>query len=514
MNSGLPEGSYKVVFYVRESSLNDPQIDALENQIQWCFDQLNNHPDWHLVHDIFVEKGKSGTNTEKRDAFNDMITFAETGQCDIIVVREISRFGRNTLDVIDYVRKLKNDGIFVFFVHENLYTGSIDGEIMLGIMASIAQDESRRISSRVLSGQKISMKNGVIYGNGNILGYDKTNQGYTINPVQAQTVKRIFQLYIDGLGLTKIKHTLEKENYLTATGKTEWDVSVISRILRNPTYTGISVYRKTIVKDYLSHKRIKNTDENTIIEVENTHTPIISKDDFLAVQNIFLDRTKKNNSKLNVHEKNIWTSLLVCEYCRCGFVKDSGSKNRSELTKGYVCRKKKSSSKENKCSSMYLSCWKLYMIAEFVFRRLEEKHPEIICNKQRKNIPVLSTKEFDKRMTELINMRADGIINKETFLSKKSDIESLLKTSATIDSFLFETNSFGFIRDQTIISFTESIFIEEDKIKYILKSSSGKEQKLIDSFTIKKNMAQEFIRKNNSLKIVKNWKNIKIQIYF
>jgi len=154
------------------------------------------------------------------------------------------------------------------------------------------------------------------------------------------------------------------------------------------------------------------------------------------------------------------------------------------------------------------------MIAEFVFRRLEEKHPEIICNKQRKNIPVLSTKEFDKRMTELINMRADGIINKETFLSKKSDIESLLKTSAIIDSFLFETNSFGFIRDQTIISFTESIFIEEDKIKYILKSSSGKKQKLIDSFTIKKNMAQEFIIKNNSLKIVKNWKNIKIQIYF
>ena len=514
MNSGLPEGSYKVVFYVRESSLNDPQIDALENQIQWCCDQLNKHPEWHLAHDIFIEKGKSGTNTEKRDIFNAMIAFADTGLCDLIVVREISRFGRNTLDVIDNVRKLKNVGIHVFFVHENLYTGSIDGEIMLGLMASIAQDESRRISSRLLSGHTISMKNGVIYGNGNILGYDKTDKGYTINPVQAQTVKKIFALYIDGFGITKIKHILESENFLTATGKAEWDVSVISRILKNPTYIGVSVYRKTIVKDYLSHKRVKNTDKSKVIEVENTHTPIISKEDFLAVQNIFLKRTKANKNKLSVQEKNIWTSLLVCEYCGCRFVKDSGSKNRSEHTKGFVCRKKKNSSKEKKCSSMYLSCWKLYMIAEFVFRRLEEKHPKIICNKQGKKKPALSMKEFNKQMTELINMRADGIINKETFLSKKSEIELLLKPSTITDSFLFETNSFGFISDQTILSFTKNIFIEKEKIKYFLKSSSKEKQKLIDSFTIKKIMAQEFITRNNSLRIVNNWKNIKIQIYF
>ena len=159
----------KIVFYGRVSTEHEAQLSALENQMQWYDDQLNRHENWTLVHK-YIDKGITGTLAKKRPSFMQMMRDAEKGGFDLIVTREVCRFARNTVDTLEYTRKLKRIGIEVYFVEDNIWTFDPDGELRLTIMAALAQEESRKDSERVKAGQKISRENGVLFGNGNILG--------------------------------------------------------------------------------------------------------------------------------------------------------------------------------------------------------------------------------------------------------------------------------------------------------------------------------------------------------
>ena len=187
----------RVVFYGRVSTEHEAQLSALENQMQWYEDIAERNPNWCVIK-RYIDEGITGTQAKKRPAFLRMLQDAKEKKFDLIVTREVCRFARNTVDTLVVTRELKEYDIEVYFVEDNIWTMDGDGELRLTIMATLAQEESRKISERVRAGQKISRDKGVIYGNGNILGYDrdKATGNYVINEEQAETVRMIYDLEI------------------------------------------------------------------------------------------------------------------------------------------------------------------------------------------------------------------------------------------------------------------------------------------------------------------------------
>ena len=183
----------RVVIYARVSTEHEAQISALENQLDWYKPILEARSNWTLVGQ-YIDEGITGTSAEKRPQFMQMIADAKKHKFDMIITREVSRFARNTVDTLQYTRMLRENGVEVFFINDNIKTFDGDGELRLTIMATLAQDESRKTSVRVKSGQQTSMNNGVVYGNGNILGYDKMGKEMVINPEQARTVRLIYDM--------------------------------------------------------------------------------------------------------------------------------------------------------------------------------------------------------------------------------------------------------------------------------------------------------------------------------
>ena len=198
----------KVAIYARVSTEHEAQINALENQIQYYDNILEQHPEWELV-GRYVDEGITGTSVKKRKNFLRMMEDAKNGMFSLILTREVSRFARNTVDTLQETRKLKSYGVEVYFTEDNIRTSDdTDGELRLTLMATLAQNESKKTSVRVKAGQKISFENGVLYGNGNILGYDRDGRELVVNPEQAETVKMIFNMYHDGMGCKQIAYEL------------------------------------------------------------------------------------------------------------------------------------------------------------------------------------------------------------------------------------------------------------------------------------------------------------------
>ena len=221
-----------------------------------------------------------------------MIEDAGTGEFDLIITREVARFARNTVDTLQYTRSLKSKGVEVFFINDNIKTFDCDGELRLTIMATLAQDESRKTSIRVKCGQQTSMDNGVFYGNGNILGYNKVDKKMVINPDQAKTVRMIYDLYLNGDGIRSIKFKLEQAGRLTSTGKTNWHEGNISKILQNSFYCGIITYHKEYTPDYLEQKKIRNYGEIEFTKTIGSHEPIVTEEEFNRVQEIMSNRRR------------------------------------------------------------------------------------------------------------------------------------------------------------------------------------------------------------------------------
>ena len=392
-----------------------------------------------------------------------MIKDAEAGEFDLILTREVSRFARNTVDTLQYTRQLKAKGVEVFFINDNIKTFDGDGELRLTIMATLAQDESRKTSERVKSGQQTSMENGVFYGNGNILGYDRVGKDMVINPEQAKTVRMIYDMYLSGMGMKKIQYTLEQEGRLTASGKTNWHGSNISRILRNSFYCGIITYHKQFTPDFLEQKKIKNFGDIEFTKVKGRHEPIVTVEEFERVQRI-LDRHRKEINKLEYGRRiptgargtvSVWSELMECE-CGHKFCRRAWHKNHPDemMRYSYQCydqtrtgtvrtRLNKGLPIENTCKTPMIPEWKLQMMAKYIFIhylgdvvpkvtdftvKLLEKH--INDDKENKdNSALIKQKQgqilkLSKRLNGLIDMRADGEITKEVFNEKSTAINA------------------------------------------------------------------------------------------
>ena len=406
-----------------------------------------------------ADEGITGTQAKKRPAFMKMIEDAKQGEFDLIVTREVCRFARNTVDTLVMTRELKNFGVEVYFVEDNIWTMDGDGELRLTIMATLAQEESRKISERVRAGQKISRDNGVLYGSGNIIGYDRVNGTYVINEDQAETVRMIFDLYLEGLGETKICKELCRRQRKDGHGNVSWSVSKISRILRNATYMGYKCYLKSYSNNYLEQKRIKNLDESTYLYVKGDFEPIIPEEVFKRCEEIRKTRTTKmivNKGERTYGKRasqDVWLRKLRCA-CGSTFRKNKWRTNqRGDTVYGYQCynqvnngskvfREKNGLDTDGYCDIRMIGDWKLDLMAKKIFESIWTDRKEDAklaykllrecyqsdASRNKGTIAAVQGKisRATARMENLIAMRADGEISKEQFQTLRQKAETEL----------------------------------------------------------------------------------------
>ena len=262
------EKTTRVAIYARTA---DADQQYLDRKVEMCSERAEHIPNCTIVAK-YTDLNKSGRTVSDRSGFQQMMLDAQNGMFDEIWLYELHDFSRNLLDVYCYANKLNKMGVTVYFIDYGIRTDDPDGEYRLTLMASFAQDESRKQSQRVKFGQKRSRAKGTIFGTGNVLGYDKVDGNYVINPDQAETVRMIFDLCIKGYGAGKICNALKEQGKLTSTGKSDWQQTTVSRILKNPVYYGKICYPRS----------------NEM--VDGTHEPIVSEETFVKANQMVRER--------------------------------------------------------------------------------------------------------------------------------------------------------------------------------------------------------------------------------
>jgi site-specific DNA recombinase len=333
----------RVAAYCRVSTDSDEQKESYENQVNHYTQHIGGNPNWDLV-DIYADEAISGTNTKDRVQFNRMIREAREGKIDLILTKSISRFSRNTMDLLKYVRELKEKGIGVLFEKENINTLESSGEVFLTIFSSIAQDESRNISENSKWGIQKGFENGRVHCNTTrFLGYDKDEEGeLIINEKQAELVRRIYQEYIEGKSYQAIAKGLMRDGIKTITGNVKWWDSSITLILTNEKYYGALLQQKTITVDYLSHKRVKNKGQEQKYLIEDNHEPIITKEMFDMVQNEKERRALMKGNLIGDRNKYsckyAFSGKVFCGCCKANFKRRTWNSNNLSKKVVWQCK--------------------------------------------------------------------------------------------------------------------------------------------------------------------------------
>lgn len=310
----------KVAAYCRVSTDSDEQATSYEAQVEHYTKYIQKNEAWQFA-GIFADDGISGTNTKKREEFNRMIEECMAGHIDMVITKSISRFARNTLDCLKYIRQLKEKNIPVFFEKENINTMDSKGEVLLTIMASLAQQESESLSKNVKMGLQFRYQNGEVQINHNrFMGYTKDENGHLIiEPTEAEIIKRIYFEYLRGSSLKQIGDGLQKDGILTAAGKAKWRPETIKKILQNEKYIGDALLQKTYTIDVLTKKRVKNNGIVPQYYVENSHEPIIPRDLYMQAQEEMLRRANlhsgENRKKRVYSSKYALSSIVYCSKC-------------------------------------------------------------------------------------------------------------------------------------------------------------------------------------------------------
>lgn len=314
--TALPTASIKkrrVAAYARVSTDSDEQYTSYEAQIDYYTQYIQKRDDWEFVK-VYTDEGISGTNTKHREGFNEMVADALAGKIDLIVTKSVSRFARNTVDSLVTVRKLKEHHVEIFFEKENIFTFDSKGELLITIMSSLAQEESRSISENVTWGQRKRFADGkVTMPYKQFLGYERGESGVpVINEKEADVVKMIYRLFIQGKTATGICKQLESLNIPSPAGKARWNTSTVMSILQNEKYKGDALLQKKFTVDFLTKKQKINEGEVPQYYVEDSHPAIISAIDFDMVQAEIARRQALGRSYSG---SSIFASKLICGDC-------------------------------------------------------------------------------------------------------------------------------------------------------------------------------------------------------
>ncbi len=308
----------RVAGYARVSTEMEEQQSSYAAQIDYYTAYIQSHSDWELA-GIYTDEGISATNTRHREGFNNMVRDALGGKIDLIITKSVSRFARNTVDSLTTVRNLKDKGVEVYFEKENIWTLDSKGELLITIMSSLAQEESRSISENVTWGHRKRFADGkVSVAYSRFLGYDKNAEGaLVINHEEAETVRLIYRLYLNGLSTYMTAKRLTELKIPTPCGNEIWCASTIRSILTNEKYKGDALLQKSFTVDYLTKKRKRNEGEVPQYYVEHSHEPIISPELFEMVQ---LERRRRaKNAEMSSSKRcsgvSIFSGKIKCGDC-------------------------------------------------------------------------------------------------------------------------------------------------------------------------------------------------------
>ena len=303
----------KVAAYARVSTDHEEQLTSYEAQVDYYTKYIKQRNDWEFVK-VYTDEGVTGCNTAHREGFKSMIDDALKGRIDLIITKSVSRFARNTVDSLTTIRKLKDNNVECYFEKENIWTFDSKGELLLTIMSSLAQEESRSISENCTWGQRKRFQDGkVIVPFGKFLGYDRGEDGnLVINQEQAKIVRKIYGLFLQGKSPYAIARQLTDEGIPTPMGKTKWHGAVIHSILSNEKYKGDALLQKQFTVSFLTKKKCKNEGQVPQYYVEGNHEAIIEPAIFDTVQGILKSRSRSKNRQSSA---GLFSSKIKCGCC-------------------------------------------------------------------------------------------------------------------------------------------------------------------------------------------------------
>lgn len=314
----------RVAAYCRVSTDSEEQISSYESQVKYYRELIESKNDWSLVK-IYADEAITGTKIDKREDFQRMIQAGVDGEIDLIITKSISRFARNTVDTLKYVRLLKEKNVAIQFEEENINTLTMDGELLLTILSSVAQQEVHNTSEHVKKGLKMKMQRGELVGFQGCLGYDYNyeTKELTINQEEAGIVRYIFKRYVEGAGATIIARELNDLGYKTKKGRSKWGIGSVVGIIKNEKYKGDILLGKTFTVDPISKRRLSNFGESDKYYLEGHHEPIISQEIFEQANAIREKRTCPRRGTNQFTDKSrerivrmySFSSMLECGFC-------------------------------------------------------------------------------------------------------------------------------------------------------------------------------------------------------
>lgn len=437
----------RVAAYCRVSTDDEDQLNSYRSQVQHYSDLIRNNREWELA-GIYADEGITGTQVAKREDFQRLINDCVSGDIDMIITKSISRFARNTLDTLKYVRMLKEKNIAVMFEEENINTLTMDGELLLVILSSVAQQEVENISANVKKGLKMKMQRGELVGFQGCLGYDydPETKSISVNEEEAKIVRYIFRRYIEGAGGGIISRELRNLGYKTKRGGISWPESTIIGIIKNEKYKGDLLMGKTFTVDPITKRRLENMGEEDQFYISGHHEPIVSVETFEKAQALLRRRsqpriingsgkrekfsrkysfsclikcgfcggtyTRRNWHSGTTHSKRIWQCVTATKGGR-KFCPDSKGIEESQIEKAFV-------------ESYQLLCSDNKSIVDEFLTRVEQSLSDDNVIKQtdklKREISALESKK-----TKLVDMRLEEIIEKSDYELKYQDISAKIE---------------------------------------------------------------------------------------
>lgn len=418
----------KVAGYARVSTDSSEQATSYEAQVDYYQNYIKNRDDWEYVN-VYTDEGISGTSTKHRAGFNKMVEDALDGKFSLIITKSVSRFARNTVDSLTTIRKLKEKGVECYFEKENIWTFDGKGELLLTIMSSLAQEESRSISENVKWGHRKRFADGkVTIPYSRFLGYDKGEDGnLAINEKEAVVVRKIYQLFIKGLTITRIARQLTEEKIPTPAGKEKWSSLSVKSILTNEKYKGDALLQKRFTVDFLTKEKKYNKGELPQYYVKNNHEGIVSNEVFEMVQNE-MERRKSGNTKYRYG--TIFCSKIICSECGSFYGRKVLHSTSSYRKHAYMCNNKFSN--EVKCTTPTIKETELIEMFVNVVNSLIRDKKEIIANIKIVQKTILNNKALEREkeivlnkftyltntLQDMMNDNAKNVQNQKTYQDK------------------------------------------------------------------------------------------------
>ena len=367
-----------VAGYARVSTDSDEQFTSYEAQVRYYTQFIQSKADWEFVK-VYTDEGITGTNTRHRDGFNEMVADALAGKIDLIVTKSVSRFARNTVDSLVTIRKLKEHGCECFFEKANIYTFDGKGELLLTIMSSLAQEESRSISENVTWGQRKRFADGQFsMPYKRFLGYEKGEDGKpVINQEQAETVRLIYRLFFEGNTPSTIAQRLTKEKIPTPGGKEKWSSSTVTSILKNEKYKGDALLQKCFTVDFLTKKQKINEGEVPQYYVTGSHEAIIPPEEYDFVQS---EMSRRKKAGRTYSGKNALSSKIICGDCGAFYGKKVWHSTDAHRCIIYRCNRK--FDREEKCKTPTIREEEVHRGFLLAYNQLMKQRDEIVAGCQ------------------------------------------------------------------------------------------------------------------------------------